>query len=65
MKKKSCWIMKTHLFKADEYICGNCGRVTLKPMSICSGCRAEMTMQKYDPSWVDEMEEMDMFFGKD
>lgn len=54
--KRTCWIRKTHLFRADEYICSRCGASCGKPYKICPGCQSEMGKAKYDPSWVDEAE---------
>ena len=52
--KRFYWIQKTHLFKADEYICSRCGASCGKPYKVCPSCQAEMDKSKYDPSWVDE-----------
>ena len=49
-RKKSCgcWTQRTHLLRADEYICPFCGH--------------SMEGSDYDPSWVDEAEMLDIFF---
>lgn len=63
MRKKSAyWIRKTHLFRSDEYVCSACGSRTDKPYVACPGCGLPMKGAKYDASWVDEMEEADIFF---
>ena len=54
--KRPRWIWKTHLFRADEYICPRCGASCGKPYKICPKCQYEMGKAKYDPSWVDEAE---------
>ena len=53
---KEYWIQKTHLFRADEYICSKCGAACAKPYRICQNCGSKMGKSKYDPSWVDEAE---------
>ena len=65
MRKQLRWIRKTHLFRADEYICPRCGASYLKPLKACPNCRTEMGRVKYDPSWVDEMEEMSAILDDD
>lgn len=50
------WIQKTHLFRADEYICSRCSAVCSKPYKICPNCQSEMGKTQYDPSWLDEAE---------
>lgn len=60
-EKKAYWIQKTHVFGADEYICSNCGNSEKTMKKTCPKCNARMTKSKYDPSWVDEMEWLDIF----
>ena len=62
MGNKTFWIQKTHLLKNDEYICSNCKFNADKAYKRCPGCGAEMSKTKYDPSWVDEAEFLDMIF---
>lgn len=65
-KKKSNtahWVQHTHLFRPDEYECSRCCSMSQKPYSVCPACDADMISSKYDPSWVDEMEFMDMLFS--
>ena len=62
-QKTAYWIQKTHLFRADEFECSACGRRTDKPYVQCPHCERNMTKSKYDPSWVDEAEIMDIFGG--
>ena len=57
------WAQKTHLFRSDEYICSGCHYVADKPYKTCPSCRSQMKKSKYDPSWVDEAEMMDILFG--
>ena len=59
------WIQKTHLFRADEYICSRCGASFEKPYIICPSCQSEMGKSKYDPSWVDEAEELSAMIDND
>lgn len=62
-QEKARWIQKTHLFRADEYICSACKFTTLTPSSQCPCCGRMMKGKKYDPNWVDEMEFMDAIWG--
>lgn len=62
---KAQWIRKTHLFRADEYICSVCGRSYPKPYDFCPGCGARPGKVKYDLHWVAEMEMMDILFDDD
>jgi hypothetical protein len=50
------WIQRTHLFRADEFICSACHAVSRKPYKQCPNCGKTMKKAKYDPSWVDEAE---------
>lgn len=59
-KKTAKWIKRTHLFLKDEYECSACGSQTDKPYRICPQCGIPMKESKYDPSWVDEMEMIDV-----
>ncbi len=52
------WTQKTHLFRSDEYICSACRASSNKAYSVCPVCGASMKKTKYDPSWVDEAEEL-------
>ncbi len=62
-EKVSFWVRKTHLLRSDEYICDACGYVADRPLKVCPGCGSKMKKSKYDPSWVDEAEMLDMFLG--
>ena len=53
---KPHWIRKTHLFRADEYICSRCGAKNPRPYQTCPSCGSTMGRTKYDPTWVDEAE---------
>ena len=59
-QKNAYWIQKTHLFRQDEYACSACGQCFDKPYVICPHCGRNMGKAKYDPSWVDEAEIMDI-----
>ena len=54
------WIRHTHLFDPDEYECSACGYRAEKPYRICPHCGRKMKQGRYDPSWVDEMEILDI-----
>lgn len=60
---KAYWIQKTHLFRSDEYICSACGCSAYRAYKKCPSCESNMSKSKYNPSWVDEAEMMDIFFG--
>lgn len=59
-KATAHWIQKTHLLRRDEYICSACGRAAKKAYRNCPSCGADMRGKKYDPSWVDEAEILDI-----
>ena len=63
--KRVHWVQKTHLFRADEYICSRCGASYGKPYKVCPNCRSEMGKAKYDPSWVDEAEGLSVILDDD
>lgn len=54
---------KTHLFRADEFICSACGHIERKKFRRCPSCGADMSKRKYEPTWVDEAEIMDIISG--
>ena len=62
---KARWIQKTHLFRADEFVCSMCETSFLKPYAVCPACGAEMKKTKYDPSWVDEEEGLSAILDED
>ena len=55
-KKTPHWIRKTHLFRADEFVCSVCGAVCPKPYKICPSCGVNPGKTVYSPDWVDEAE---------
>lgn len=59
-EKTGYWIQHTHLLRSDEYECSECHSTSGKAYSKCPYCGAKMGRTKYDPSWVDEAEFMDM-----
>ena len=63
--KRIHWIQKTHLFRADEYICSGCGASCRKPYRICPNCLSKMGKTSYDPSWVDEAEGLSALLDDD
>ena len=63
--KRVHWIQKTHVFRADEYICSRCGAVCDKPYRECPSCGAVMGKTSYDPSWVDEAEGLSALLDDD
>ena len=62
---KARWTRKTHLFRADEYICSACGRISAKPYAVCPACGAKIGKTKYDPDWVDEAEALSAILDDD
>lgn len=54
--KQAYWIRRTHLLRADEYICSACAAASGRAQKHCPACGALMRRTKYDPSWVDEAE---------
>ena len=63
--KKAYWTKETHLFRADEYVCSACGYRSGRAKSVCPGCGAKMTKEKYSASWVDEAELMSAVLDDD
>ena len=63
--KPAYWIQRTHLFRADEYICSSCKGSFDKPYKECPACGAPMKKRKYDPSWVDEAEGLSAILDDD
>ena len=63
--KAAYWIQKTHLFRADEFICSACGRVSGKPYKVCPACGSTMKNAKYEASWVDEAEGLSALLDDD
>ena len=62
---KAHWTQKTHLFRADEFVCSKCGASFQKPYEICPSCGSDMKKTNYDPSWVDEAEGLSAFLDDD
>ncbi len=63
--KTSHWVRKTHLFRADEFICSSCHAASDKPYAVCPRCGTPMKKAKYDPSWVDEAEGLSALLDED
>lgn len=63
--KKSHWIRRTHLFRADEFICSACGEKSDRPYGSCPACGEAMKMTRYDASWVDEAEGLSALLDDD
>ncbi len=63
--KRVHWIQKTHLFRADEFVCSACGASYDKPYKACPHCQAVMGKSKYDASWVDEAEGLSALLDDD
>ncbi len=63
--KEAHWIQKTHLFRADDFICSACGAKSNKPYKVCPDCGHEMKKTKYDESWVDETEGLSALLDDD
>ena len=60
--KTGYWKHEAHMFKADEFICSECGSGFGKMSSQCPRCKARMKKTKYDPKWIDELEAYDALF---
>ena len=54
--KPAYWTRRTHLFRADEFICSACRASRPKPSTSCPACGAPMKKAKYDAFWADEAE---------
>ncbi len=65
MKNQAHWIVRTHIFRSDEYECSNCGKTAAKPKKTCPNCGCAMRGSKGDLGWVDEMEMIDAIFDDD
>lgn len=63
--RQAHWIRKTHLFRADEYVCSECGAHAGKPYKVCPHCQTAMGKTKYDPSWIDEAEGLSAILDDD
>ena len=59
------WIQKTHLFRADEFVCSACGASSDRPYRSCPACGAPMKKSRYEASWVDEAEGLSAFLDDD
>ena len=57
--KKAGWTQKTHLFKADEYICHRQRHCAIPR------CGAKMKNGRYEASWVDEAEALSAILDDD
>ena len=63
--KEARWIQKTHLFRADEFICSACGSISNEPYKVCPACGSAMKKAKYEASWVDEAEGLSALLDAD
>ncbi len=63
--KTARWIQKTHLFRADEFVCSACGEAFARTTQRCPNCGAVMKRTKVDPSWVDEAEGLSALLDDD
>ncbi len=63
--RKAKWILRTHLFGRDEYVCSSCRRVSDKVYNCCPFCGAVMGRVKSDPEWIDELEGMSAIMDND
>ena len=61
-EKTPVWKQKTHFLRADEFVCSVCGCKAKKAYKICPGCGSKLSKVKYDASWVDEAELIDMIW---
>jgi predicted amidophosphoribosyltransferase len=63
--KAAHWTQRTHLFRADEFICSECRSASDKPYRVCPACGSPMKKTKYDASWVDEAEGLSALLDDD
>lgn len=64
--KNAHWIERSHLFRADEYICSVCGAVCNKPYNVCPNCQIPRKKRiRTASSWVDEIECMSAILDDD
>ena len=61
--KYARWKRRAHLFRKDEYICSGCRARFRQAYKTCPACGAVMKKTKYDPHWVDEIEDVDALLG--
>ena len=54
--KKTKWLQKTHLLRADEYICPVYGAISDKPRRKYPSCGTALYGTAGDSTWVDEAE---------
>ena len=59
------WILRSHLFRADEYICSECGAGSPQPYRECPDCGARMKDTDCEPAWVDEAEGLSALLDDD
>ena len=60
MKNTAYWIVKTHIFRDDEYYCSSCGSRAARKYKTCPNCGLTMRGKKEDLGWIDEMELYDL-----
>lgn len=63
--KRARWIQKTHLFRADEFLCSKCESSFPRPYSICPSCGSDMKKAKHDTSWLEEAEALSTVLDDD
>ena len=63
--KAAHWEKRTHLFRADEYICSACGASSRKPYKSCPNCGTAMGKTRYNATWVDEAEGLSALLDDD
>lgn len=63
--KKPYWIRRTHLLRADEYLCSRCGKKADRPTAYCPACGVRMAGTKKDAHWILEAEILDDILGDD
>jgi rubrerythrin len=64
-KNNPYWIQKTHLLKADEFICSACGYKAKSAKKTCPNCGTVISKVKYDASWAEEAELLDAIWDDD
>lgn len=61
--KKTVYIERDYM-RGKLYECGLCKALYRDVQTICPHCNARWTKRKYDPTFIDEIEEYDALYGK-
>lgn len=63
--KEPHWIRHSHLFDSDTYECSRCGAVFKKKTPACPNCGTQLGLERKEPDWVDEAEELSWLLDDD